>query len=177
MNFFIYFDILKWIRVDLLLNNIFVKVFVNFVLLILVGFKNIKELIGCLLVWMLDWLWWIVWLMVVIVLFWLIICLCNFFFKLRYFLLLVCVNFLIGILDRWLRVVIIWFLVMVIGLCFLFLWFVFRVLEVDFILLFKIVWLIFVKSEGVFFLIIICIVVEVLLSKFIVEFGKFLFVK
>lgn len=66
---------------------------------------------------------------------------------------------------------------MVIGLCFLFLWFVFRVLEVDFILLFKIVWLIFVKSEGVFFLIIICIVVEVLLSKFIVEFGKFLFVK
>lgn len=45
--FFIYFDILICIKVLFWLNRNLVKVCVNLVLLILVGFKNINELIGC----------------------------------------------------------------------------------------------------------------------------------
>lgn len=96
--FFINFDIFICIMVFLLLNRKLVKVLYSLVLLIFVGFKNKKELIGWFGLESFVWLWWIVFVIIFIVFFWLIMCLCSMFFMCSNFFFLVLSIFDIGML-------------------------------------------------------------------------------
>lgn len=107
--FFINLFMFIWIIVLLLLNIDLVKVLVNLVLLILVGLRKIKLLIGCLGFFNFVWVCLIVLLIELIVFFCLIIFLCNVFFRLRSFLdfvLLILVN---GIFVYFVMILVIFF--------------------------------------------------------------------
>lgn len=96
--FFIYLDMLMWIICFLLLNKDWVNVFVSFVLLIFVGFKKMKELIGWFGFLILVWVWRIVFDIKFIVFFCLMICFDKICFKCNNFLCLFFMSFVIGIL-------------------------------------------------------------------------------
>lgn len=93
--FFMYFDILMWIMVLLLLNKKFVSVLVSLVFFILVGLRNMNDLIGWLGFWSLVWVWCmvvdIVWMVLDCFIIWFvrIFFICNSFFCLFFSILLI----------------------------------------------------------------------------------------
>lgn len=107
--FFLNFDILKWIIVFLLLKSVFVNVFVNLVLLVLVGFSRKNELIGCFGLFILFCDLIMVFVNIFSVLFCLIILWCRIFFILSNFFFLFDFILLIGIfVEEEIMVVILW---------------------------------------------------------------------
>lgn len=94
----LYFDMLIWISVFWLLKIIFVSVLVSFVLLILVGLRNRKVVVGLELLCRFVCVSCIVLVMVWIVFFWLMMCLCSFFLSLRSLFFFLVVRFVIGML-------------------------------------------------------------------------------